>query len=190
LTSRVHVERAARILLAGGVIAYPTEAVFGLGCLPQHRGAVERLLAIKRRSWRKGLLLIGADLSQLTRYVLLPEEPRRREILASWPGAVTWVLNARPGVPRWVSGVGSRTVPTVAVRLTDHPLARALCERLGHALISTSANLSGRPPLKRALQVRRELGRTVDYVLPGQVGGLARPTAIKDGRTGRVLRAG
>lgn len=190
MTSRVHIERAARILLAGGVIAYPTEAVFGLGCLPQHRGAVERLLAIKRRSWRKGLLLIGADLSQLTRYVLLPEEPRRGEILASWPGAVTWVLNARPGVSRWVSGVGSGTVATVAVRLTDHPLARALCERLGHALISTSANLSGRPPLKRALQVRRELGRTVDYVLPGQVGGLARPTAIKDGRTGRVLRAG
>jgi len=185
LISGLHIGRAARTVLAGGVIAYPTEAVFGLGCLPQHREAVERLLAIKQRSWSKGLLLIGADLAQLERFVVLPEEPRRREILASWPGPVTWVLAARPAVPRWVSGDHA----TVAVRLTDHPLARALCERIGQALISTSANVHGRPPLKSLLHVRRELGRAVDYVLAGSVGGLQNPTVIKDGRTGRVLRS-
>ena len=184
MTSQLHIDRAARTVLAGGVIAYPTEAVFGLGCLPQHREAVERLLAIKQRSWRKGLPLIGADLAQLERFALLPEGPRRREILASWPGPVTWVLPARPAVPHWVSG--DRT--TVAVRLTDHPLALRLCERLGQALISTSANISRRPPLRSLLQVRRELGRAVDYVLAGPLGGLGKPTVIKDGRTGRVLR--
>ncbi len=80
MTSRVHVARAARVVLAGGVIAYPTEAVFGLGCLPENRAAVERILAIKCRSWRKGLLLIGSDLVQLERFVVLPNEPRRSEV--------------------------------------------------------------------------------------------------------------
>jgi L-threonylcarbamoyladenylate synthase len=185
LTSRVHVARAARVVLAGGVIAYPTEAVFGLGCLPENRAAVERVLAIKRRSWRKGLLLIGADLAQLERFVVLPGEPRLSEILASWPGPVTWTLEARRHVPRWLSGGRD----TVAVRLTDHPLARALCAVLGRALVSTSANVSRRPPLRDLRVLRRELGREVDYVLAGGLGGLARPTVIKDGRTGKVLRA-
>ena len=172
-------------MLAGGVIAYPTEAVFGLGCLPQRREAVERVLAIKRRSWRKGLLLIGADLAQLERFVVLPPEPRRSEILASWPGPVTWVLPAQPRTPRWLSGGRN----TVAVRLTDHPLARRLCAAVGHALVSTSANVSRRPPPRDLRRVRRELGRKVDYVLAGELGGLAKPTVIKDGRTGKVLRA-
>jgi L-threonylcarbamoyladenylate synthase len=184
LTSRLHIERAARVVLAGGVIAYPTEAVFGLGCLPQRRDAVQRILAIKRRSWRKGLLLIGSDLAQIERFVELPPEPRRSEILASWPGPVTWVLKARRRAPRWLSGGRD----TVAVRLTDHALAKRLCARVGHALVSTSANVSRQPPLREARRVRRQLGRAVDYVLAGAVGGLRNPTVIKDGRTGRVLR--
>jgi len=184
LTSRVHVARAARVVLAGGVIAYPTEAVFGLGCLPENRAAVERVLAIKRRSWRKGLLLIGSDLAQLERFVVLPSEPRRSELVASWPGPVTWVLPAKPHVPRWISGGRD----SVAVRLTDHPLARELCAAVGHALVSTSANVSRRPPLRDLRVLRRELGREVDCVLAGALGGLARPTLIKDGRTGQTLR--
>lgn len=171
-------------MLAGGLIAYPTEAVYGLGCLADRGDAVARLLALKHRSWRKGLLLIGATLEQLERFVLLPPEPRRGEVLASWPGPVTWVLAARPGVPRWISGGR----PTVAVRLTAHALARALCERVGHALVSTSANVSSREPLRDPLRVRRQLGGALDYVLAGELGGLTRPTVIKDARTGRVLR--
>jgi L-threonylcarbamoyladenylate synthase len=180
----VHVARAARVVLAGGVIAYPTEAVFGLGCLPENRAAVERVLAIKRRSWRKGLLLIGAELAQLERFVVLPTGRRSSEILASWPGPVTWVLPARPRAPRWISGGRD----SVAVRLTDHPLARELCLSVGDALVSTSANVSRRPPLRDLRVLRRELGRKVDYVLAGTLGGLSKPTVIKDGRTGKVLR--
>ena len=104
MTSRLAIRHAARIVRDGGVIAYPTEAVFGLGCLPRRRRAVERVLAIKRRSWRKGLILIGADLAQLERYVALPPEPRRSEVLATWPGPHTWVLDARPDAPRWITG--------------------------------------------------------------------------------------
>jgi L-threonylcarbamoyladenylate synthase len=181
----VHVSRAARVVLAGGVIAYPTEAVFGLGCLPENRAAVERVLAIKRRSWRKGLLLIGAELAQLERFAVLPPEPRLSEVLASWPGPVTWVLPARPHAPSWITGGRD----SVAVRLTDHALARDLCLGIGRALISTSANVSRRPPLRDVRVLRRELGAKVDYVLAGALGGLAKPTVIKDGRTGKILRS-
>jgi L-threonylcarbamoyladenylate synthase len=180
----LHIALAARIVRRGGVVAYPTEAVFGLGCLPRHRAAVERVLAIKRRSWRKGLLLIGADLAQLERFVDLPPEPRRSEVLASWPGAVTWVLAAKARAPRWITGGRD----SVAVRLTDHPLARELCRRVGEPIVSTSANRTRRPPFKRLLPLRRELGAAVDYVLAGPLGRLERPTPIRDGRTGRVLR--
>jgi L-threonylcarbamoyladenylate synthase len=184
VTGRLAITRAARVVRAGGVIAYPTEAVFGLGCLPQDRAAVMRVLAIKRRSWRKGLILIGADLAQLERFVVLPPEPRRSEILASWPGPVTWVLEARRGTPRWISGGRNN----VAVRLTAHPLARQLCARAGQALVSTSANVSRRPPHRKLLPLRRQLGSVVDYVLAGELGGLSQPTVIRDGRTGRALR--
>ena len=182
--SRSRVARAARIARAGGVIAYPTEAVFGLGCLPRDRRAVMRLLAIKRRSWRKGLILVAADFRELEPYVLLPPEPRRSEILATWPGPNTWVLDARADAPRWITGGRA----SVAVRVTAHPLAAELCRAVGEALVSTSANVSRRPPHRRLLTLRRDLGRSVDYVLAGALGGLEAPTAIRDGRSGRVLR--
>ena len=186
MTPDLHIARAARCVRAGGLIAYPTEAVYGLGCLPSAGAAIERLLALKRRSWRRGLLLIAAELAQLVPFVVLPIDPaRRRELLASWPGPVTWVLPARVGVPRWITG----DRPTVGVRVTAHPVAAALCTSAGSALVSTSANVSRRPPLRNVLHVRRELGKGVDYVLAGPLGGLDKPTVIKDGRTGRVLRA-
>lgn len=180
-----HVEHAARVILDGGVVAYPTEAVYGLGCLPLDYEAVARILAIKRRSWRKGLILIAAAIEQIEPFVELPAGPMRATILASWPGPVTWTLPAHTGVPDWLSG--GRT--TLAVRVTAHPAAWQLCRRVGEALVSTSANRADRPPLRSALRVRRLLGASVDYVLAGPLGGLAEPTAIRDGRTGRVLRA-
>lgn len=182
---RLSIERAARIVQAGGVVAYPTEGVWGLGCLPLERDAVLRIIALKRRSWRKGLALIAADISQLEPYVELARTPRIQEILQSWPGPHTWVLPARPFVPDWLTGGRA----TLAVRVTAHPVARALCARSGQALVSTSANFSRASPLTRALTVRRVLGAEVDYVVPGSVGGASRPTTIRDGVSGETLRA-
>ncbi len=177
-------ERAVRTLADGGLIAYPTEGVYGLGCLPGARRAVERLLRIKRRSWRKGLILIAADIAQLEPLILLPTGGLRTEILASWPGPVTWILKAQRGVPTWLSGGRE----TLAVRVTAHSLARRLCSRLESPLVSTSANRSGRPPLTRVLQVRRELGAELDDLLVGPLGSLAQPTTVRDGLTGQILR--
>jgi L-threonylcarbamoyladenylate synthase len=186
LTGRVHIDRAARVIRAGGIVAYPTEAVFGLGCLPHDRNAVSRLLAIKRRRWQKGFLLIAASFDDLAPLVELPDSSMRSTVLASWPGPVTWALPARRAAPRWLTGGRD----TLAVRVTAHAVARALCERVGGPLVSTSANVSRRPPHTRLVRLRRDLGPLVDFVLAGPLGDASRPTAIRDGRTGQTLRAG
>ena len=177
---------AARVLHGGGIVAYPTEGVYGLGCLPTDLDALERLLRLKRRSWRKGLPLIAATLEQLTPFVMLGEVARREEILASWPGPVTWVLPARAETSELLTGGRD----TLAVRITDHATSRALCLRAASPLVSTSANRAGRAPLRNARAVRLALGTEVDYVLAGPLGGLEQPTAIRDGQTGAYLRGG
>lgn len=174
------------MLHGGGIVAYPTEGVYGLGCLPTQLDAVERLLSVKRRSWRKGLPLIAASLEQLTPFVTIPDANRRDEILASWPGPVTWVLPARNETPDVLTGGRN----TLAVRVTDHAVSRALCVQAGSPVISTSANRAGRPPLLNARSVRLALGGEIDYVLAGPLGGLEHPTAIRDGLTGAYLRGG
>ena len=181
----LRIRRTAACVRAGGVVAYPTEAVFGIGCLPDDDAALERVLRIKRRSWRKGMLIVGASLDQIERWAVFDGSPLLDEILASWPGPTTWVLPARPRTPARLTG-GRHTI---AVRWTAHPIAAELCRQAGSALVSTSANPSGRPPLRRAIDVRNTLGRLLDDVLPGPLGCRASPTEIRDGLTGRVLRA-
>ena len=177
-------ERALRTLASGGVIAYPTEGVYGIGCLPEDRRAVARLLAIKRRSANKGLILIASTLTQLESLIILPDGERLQQIHSSWPGPVTWILPAQRGLPSWLRGPND----TLAVRVTDHPIAARLCARLGSPLISTSANRARRPPPTSAMQVRRTLGKYLDDVLVGPLGSLQRPTTIRDAGSGRRLR--
>lgn len=180
---------AARILANGGVVAYPTEAVFGLGCDPWDREAVARILAIKGRPVSKGLILIAADFIQLGPFLAPLAPDRRDEILASWPGPVTWVLPVRRTTPAWLTG----RFATLAVRVTAHPLAAGLCRAFGGAIVSTSANRAGRPPARSVLALHRGLGGPaaggIDLIVPGACGGADRPSIIRDGRTGRVLRA-
>jgi len=184
VSSRHKLRLAARCIEAGGILAYPTEAVYGLGCDPWSRDAVQRLLAIKRRPQRKGLILIAASAAQFVPFVEPLDEERMRVILATWPGPVTWLLPARAGAPSWLTG----RHPTLAVRVTAHPLAAALCDAAGSALVSTSANLSGRHPVRSSLQVRRALGAQLDLILVGECGNSARPSTIRDGRTGALIR--
>lgn len=177
---------AARIAQAGGLIAYPTEAVYGLGCDPRNEAAVRRLLALKRRPMHKGLILIAADFAQLAPFLQPLTAADHARLAATWPGPYTWLIPARPDTPRWLRGRHE----TLAVRVTAHPLAAALCRACGHPLVSTSANFSGRPPARSALAVRRQLGTAMDYLLPGPTGGAAQPTEIRDLRSGRRVRRG
>lgn len=184
--SRLKLDQAARCIVGGGVVAYPTEAVYGIGCLPTDDEALDRIVRIKRRDARKGLIVVAANFEQLERLAEFPHGKVLDEIRASWPGPVTWVVPARPGVSPLLTGGRA----SLAVRISDHPIVRQLCRRTGSALVSTSANLSGRRPAVTALEVRRRLGHAVDFVLAGPVGGRQRPTEIRDAASGAILRAG
>lgn len=177
--------QARRCIEDGGIIAYPTEAVFGLGCDPFDAQAVLRLLRIKRRALEQGLILIGARFEHLAPFIGTIERRALERVRRSWPGPHTWLLPAAPTVPPWIRGAH----PSVALRVTAHPLAAALCEAVGGAIVSTSANVHGQPPARSALQVRLRLGAELDFVLAGNTGGAARPTAIRDALSGRTVRA-
>lgn len=180
-----HLNQAIRIILKGGVIAYPTEAVYGLGCLPDNYYAVRRILRLKNRPVEKGLILVAACVEQLAAYIEFPDETVRQRVLSTWPGPVTWVLPARPGVPAWLRG----NHKSIAVRVSNHDVVRRLCEKTG-ALVSTSANPSSRPPAKSALKVRAYFGRSLDYILQASLGSNRRPTEIRDAISGKILRSG
>ncbi len=175
---------AGEILHKGGVIAYPTEAVYGLGCDPFNQQAVMQLLALKKRAVDKGLILIAASLEQLQPYLLPIEESRMVQVVNTWPGAMTWLFPARDNVPEWIRGQHN----TVAVRVTDHPLASALCYLFGGPIVSTSANLEGQPPAKNAKEVAAIFSQQSVSILDGDVGGLSKPTKICDAITGQVVR--
>lgn len=176
---------AAAVVHAGGVIAYPTEGVYGLGCRPDDGHAVRRLLDLKQRPVSAGLILIAASLEQLADWIApTPREIRRLAAPGSTP--VTWLVAAGPLTPEWITGGR----PTVAVRVTHHPVAAGLCRTSGLPLVSTSANRRGKPPARSALGARLRFGRQLDLVVGGATGGAAGPTEIRVAATGRVLRAG
>jgi L-threonylcarbamoyladenylate synthase len=184
VASFLHLRRAARVVAAGGIVAYPTEAVFGLGCDPGNQIALRRIIAMKGRDARKGFILVAAEIAQLDPWVIFPGGDALERILQTWPGPYTWVVPARPGVDPWLTGGRA----TLAVRVIDHPVATALC-RLTGALVSTSVNRSGHPPVRDSLRVRAVFGNRIDVVVPGEIGALAGPTEIRDALTGRLLRA-
>lgn len=180
------VAAAAAVLAGGGVIAYPTEAVWGLGCDPLDNIAVARLLRIKQRAVDKGLILVAAHVQQLQGLVDLRSLPpaRLQVVQASWPGPHTWIVPVGPGAPAWIRGQHRG----IAVRISAHPTVRALCESWGHALVSTSANLAGEPPAARCEALDPRLLRQLDGLVAGETGGATRPSTIADALTGEALR--
>lgn len=175
----------ARAVRCGGLIAYPTEAVYGLGCDPMNPVAVLNLLALKSRPVSKGLILIAADFDQLRSYVAAVAPARMAAVHASWPGPHTWLLPTLPATPPWLTGDHQ----TLAVRVTAHPVAAALCRLVG-PLVSTSANPAGRKPARDRLTIRRYFGDELDAMLSGPIDHERRPSSIRDALTGCTLRAG
>lgn len=182
--SSYRMKSAIRHLESGGVIAYPTEAVFGLGCDPENRHAVDTLLNFKQRSRNKGLILIAAEFRQLLPYIELHSVSNLNRILRSWPGPVTWLIKARPAVCGWLRGRHE----SIAVRVTAHPLAAELSRKYGKPLVSTSANPSGAAPARTALKTRLYFGGHKILIVKGAVGGATKPSSIYDANTLQRLR--
>jgi L-threonylcarbamoyladenylate synthase len=180
-------EQAAAALRRGGVIAYPTEAVFGFGCDPHDHVAFTRLFALKQRPPTQGVLLIAARFDQVQPNIDLarvsPDALARAQ--ASWPGPHTWVFPRAASVPEWVAGGHAG----IALRVTAHPVAAALCRAFGGALVSTSANRHGEPPARTAADVYASFGEEVDAIVDAPTGGLDRPTPIRDAISGEILRS-
>lgn len=192
MPSLKHRLAALHTLDAGGIVACPTEAVWGYSCDPWNRTAVTRLLQLKQRDPRKGLILVASHERQVMPLLEGLTWDLRERLMAHWPGPYTFLLpDPEKWVPQWVKGDS----PKVAVRVSAHPVVRELCDAWGGPLVSTSANRQGRPPARTGLALRHALAtleKPVDrpYVLPGKTGGLAQPTQIRDLVSGIIVRPG
>lgn len=180
-------DAAVALLHGGGVLAYPTEAVFGLGCDPHDQAAFERLFALKQRPATQGVLLIAADFAQVERYIELAAVPSDvlRQVRSSWPGPYTWIFPRSADVPTWVAGAHAG----IALRVTAHEPAAALCRAFGGALVSTSANPHGQPSARSAQVVAEYFGDALDGLLDAPLGNQASPTIIRDALSGAIIRA-
>lgn len=178
---------AVEIYQQGGIIAYPTEAVFGLGCDPDNIEAINNLLAIKQRPKEKGLILLAAEFSQLLPYI---DESKislsqYKKIVARWPNGITQVLPARSNVSKWLSG----KFDSIAVRVTNQPDVVILCNEVKKPIVSTSANFSGQQPAKEWHELPQDLVNKIDFVIKGETLGYSKPSNIIDGLTGEVFRS-
>ncbi|KJV35287.1 L-threonylcarbamoyladenylate synthase [Luteibacter yeojuensis] len=181
------VDAAATLLRGGGVLAYPTEAVYGLGCDPHDRDAFERLFALKERPATQGVLLIAAAFAQVEPYIDRAAVPDTvmEQVHATWPGPNTWVFPRSARVPDWVAGAHAG----IALRVSAHPPVVALCRAFGAPLVSTSANPHGQPPARDVGTLAHYFGERLEGALEAPLGGLDRPTIIRDALTGAIIRA-
>ncbi|MBR9728835.1 L-threonylcarbamoyladenylate synthase [Shewanella intestini] len=172
----------------GGVIAYPTEAVYGLGCDPDNKQAIEKLLQVKQRCWKKGLILVAAEIDQLQAYVDFSQLTAEQLVLVKqkWPGPFTFIMP-----------VGETTLPilkgefdSIAVRVSAHPVVNRICQAIGKPLVSTSANLAGEQPILTLPKVLTDFKDKIDAVVLGDLGQQLQPSTIIDARSGKILRNG
>jgi len=175
---------ASEVLLQGGLIAYPTESVYGLGCLPQAENALKRLLALKNRPAHKGLILLVSDIEQATPFIQPLTRSQRAQITQPRARATTWLIPRKPHLSELLCGHHQQ----LAVRVTTHPQARALCNHTGSPLVSTSCNRSGKKELTTASAVRNRMKEPLDLILAGPCGGQS-PSQIIDLISGQVIRS-
>ncbi len=182
--SLLTVEEAAQCLRDGKVIACPTESVFGLGCDPGTETAVRQLLSLKGRSATAGLILIADCFERFETYTAPVSQALRLRAESSWPGPVTWLFPRADGVPDWLAGKHD----TIALRLTAHPVCRALCATFEGAMVSSSANPSSAEPARSAGRVEEYFGPFLGGIVEGALGGNENPSEIRDLATGAVIR--
>lgn len=180
----MHDRALHQYLNQGGIIAYPTESCYGLGCDPRNRDAVKKILRLKRRPQAKGLILIAANFAQLSPFIAPLTPQQRAKAYSVWPGPHTWLMPTHRHCPKWLSGKHS----SIAVRITAHPDTARLCKNVGMALVSTSANFSGGKAARTARECRRLFGNQV-LVVPGRIGRQRKPSTIQDFLTGHIIRS-
>lgn len=183
--NELSLQLACEQLVRGGIIAYPTEAVWGLGCDPGNYTAVKRILRLKDRSEEKGLILVAAGIDQLGLLLDAMDAPCRSRVEASWPGPTTWLLPDPDKLfPDWIKGKHS----TVAIRVSAHPVVHALCVKFGKPIVSTSANVTGELEIRSRTILEEQFGDQIDYIVPGELGAESKPSEIRDLVSGHRIR--
>ena len=170
-------------LRGGGVIAYPTEGVWGLGCLPSSEVAVRRILALKDRPVEAGLILVAGEISQIAPYLGQLTLEERESLAEYWPGPVTLLIPDKEIAPAWIRGQHE----SVAIRVSTHPAIQEVCGAVGGPIVSTSANPRGLEPARTSSEARAYFGDAVVYV-EGETAGMGKPSRIIELRTGREIR--
>lgn len=178
------VSQLREVIQRGGIIAYPTEGAYGLGCDPFNESAVNKIIKIKGRISDKGFILIASSFDQVEDLISPIDSEKFKLINSTWPGPVTWVFPCSDKVPPWIRGKYN----SVALRITAHPVAREICHSVNQAIVSTSANRSGESPLLTAQQVKQTFHKEIDLIIEGKIGELTSPTPIRDALTGEYLR--
>lgn len=184
-TSKWQVQFAANVIGSGGVIAHPTEAVWGLACHPGNESAVHNILKIKKRPIDKGLILVAGDAQYFSFLLNDLSEDLYERFIEPVSRPTTWLVpDPNDRVPSYIKGKFS----SVALRVSQHPIVKELSRRVGSPLISTSANPAGKAPAMNLREARDYFRGQVDYLLPGHLGGYDSPSEIKDLVTGQVIR--
>ncbi len=181
-------EQAVQHLRAGQVLAYPTEAVWGLGCDPFNAAAFAKILTLKQRHVEKGVILLAGNLSQVEPMLQRLPTTQQQQIIHSWQSpaterATTWLLPHAGKIPEWITGQHE----LVAVRVTTHPLCMALCQAFGGFIVSTSANPATRQPARSLAQAQHYFFDHIGYV-DGDLGACQQPSRIVDALSGKVIR--
>lgn len=176
---------ACEILRQGKLIAYPTEAVWGIGCDPFNQAAVQQILQLKKREIGKGLILVAANIDQLGGLLDSLSEQQIATLDASWPGPVTWLIpDPQNVIPAWIKGDNQ----SVAIRVSAHPVVRELCLEFGGAIVSTSANTAGQPEIRSRLILEQQFAGSIDYIVSGELGAQSQTSEIRDLVSGEVIR--
>ena len=181
------IELAVKVLQQGGSIAYPTEAVYGLGCDPKNISAVQNLLKLKHREKEKGLILVAANFEQLKHYIRPLEKDIEKKLRDSWEAseqAITWLVPVNETISDYLRGQFN----TLAIRVSHHPIVKELCEKFGGAIVSTSANISTQEAARTEEQVKQIFDNKINFIVKGETDINAQPSKICDALTNKIIR--
>lgn len=183
--AKLNIQRACQSLKQGNVIAYPTEAVWGLGCDPQNEAAVGKILRLKNRPVHKGLILVSGSIAQFEPLLNKLSREQRDKLIASWPGHITWLVPDSDNlIPEWIKGDHQ----SVAIRVSSHTIVQELCSAFGGPIVSTSANEAGKEEIKSRFILEDKFADKIAGIVDGDLGKSAKPSEIRDLLSGRVIR--
>jgi L-threonylcarbamoyladenylate synthase len=172
MASDFSIRHAAHIIKNGGIIAYPTDTIYGLGCDPYNADAVERINIIKQRPLNKQFILLAGDIEQVRTLISITVE--QEKIITQDAEPTSWVVSASEQAPAWLTDRNHM----LTIRISRHDEVKKLCRALGHAVISTSANISGKRPAKNAIELHKYFHQEVDKILLSNKAQATRPSKI------------